>query len=275
MRKIIVYATCQGVPFRDFLLLSNDISNNYEVEYISNFSSPGKANLSISDDSLSSCDVFIYHPTKDLDIEVIKRKLPKLAKVLKIPYVTFSSYWPDFSIIADKPLGKSEEYPYGKIPYRSFMLDEIASGDGLISEAIDEYLGLGDAISNACSLRLIKDLDYLKKMDELEGPFLIKEYIEDNYKRKRLFHIFNHPKNEIYFILANQFLEFMGYEMLDGSSLCKVNGHLMQELPIHPATVNFLGLTFCDDNTRYRYLGDEYTYKSFVEQYLGFVNDEE
>lgn len=274
MKKIIIYATCQGIPFRDFLMQSEDISREYEIEYHSNFSAPGEASFSICKSSLSNCNIFIYRPTKKFDIESVRKNLPDDVVILQIPYVTFRSYWPDFSIVADKPLGKSREYPYGKIPYRSALLDDIASNNSSITDARDKYLGVDDEIVSNCRVSLIRDLEYLNKIDEISGPFFVREYIENNFRDRQLFYMFNHPKNEIYLLMANQFLKFIGYKTLDNSVEKKVNGHMVQNLPIHPVTSSYLDLKFCDEQAKYSYLGELFTFGSFVESYIEYVHNE-
>lgn len=276
VNNVIVYATCQGVPFRDLLLQSAEFLENFNVEYYSNFSSPGSAKFGIEKEKLDCCDFFLYHPIKNaegtISIDKILDLLPNNCITLPLPYVTFSAYWPDFEKIPSSPLGKSQQFPYGKIPYRSRFLEEIIKNKSLKKHFFDEYLELDEEIRKASSIALISDLDYLSRLDNRDGPFFIRDYVEKNYKNRQLFHIFNHPKNVIYLHLVNQFLIFLGCKELPLEMANNIAGHVEQNLPIHPSTAISLKLDFIYPAKEYLYLDKFYTFRQFVDFYISLSN---
>lgn len=271
MKNIIIYATCQGVPVRDLLLQSNEIKNNYNIEYHSNFSAPGNSQFSIEPEKLNNCDIFLFHPTKNFTEDYISSILPNRTLKLVLPYITFSAYWPDFSRAPNRPLGVSSDHPYGKIPYRSEILDQLAtcnlSGEGTIKEYVENQ----DAIGLEALKCLNSDLDYLRKLDQMDGPFFVKEYIEENFRDRQLFKMFNHPKNEIYLLLVNQLLQYLDIPKLQASVASRISGHAEQNLPIHPATAKHLHLNFYKHDMKYIFLGKEYSLEDFIKEYLSFL----
>lgn len=271
-KSMIIYSTCQGIIFQRILNEHARFNELFTIEYFSNFSSPGNSQFNISEEKLKQCDVFLYHPIKNIgdgrSTEDIIQILPSNTLAFILPYVTFSAYWPDFEIVPRSPLGINKNRPYGSIPYRSVILESIIdkytnSNKQIISEYLDKY----EEISILANTGLKDTYRYLNNVDKQPGPFSIGKYIEENYQEQHLFHIFNHPKIEIYYTLVNQLLEYLGFKLLPENRISNVLGHMEQNLPIHPATVETHKLKFISQGHKYKYLDQQYTFEEFISFY--------
>ncbi|MDO3383263.1 WcbI family polysaccharide biosynthesis putative acetyltransferase [Gilvimarinus algae] len=271
MKNIIIYATCQGIPFRDLLLQSDEIKKKYSVFYYSNFSTPGSPQFTIDQETLRNCEIFLYHPSKEFSEEFLSDLLPQESIKLQIPYITFSAYWPDFGRIPDRPLGKSTEFPYGRIPYRSEILDRLADEISSKERLIDTYLHMKSEIGDRALRILDSDFEYLNRLDSRDGPFFVRKYIENNFQERQLFKIFNHPKNELYLLITNQLLRHLELPKLTTAAAEKIPGHAEQNLPIHPATADSLNLNFYKRDLKHLYLGQEYSFEDFIQEYISLL----
>ncbi|MDD2741865.1 MAG: WcbI family polysaccharide biosynthesis putative acetyltransferase [Rhodocyclaceae bacterium] len=272
MKKLFIYATCQGATMSRLLKQSEKFCNDYQVEYFQNYSAPGQVSCDIADNYLAECSILLYHPINSscgFSTDSLLTKLPDYAISHVLPYVTFSSYWPEFGKVANCPLGKTKDRPYGLMPYRIQFVDEMISNGIPKEKILDEVMSLGETyFLPLVEKSLRSDISYLERLDSVSGPMKISEYIVNNYKDRQLFYIFNHPKSEIYGHMANQLLNSLGYPSLSSDIIGGFASHQEQTMPIHPVVAELLDLKFCGKNHKYRYLGEDYSYAEFIRGYI-------
>ncbi|UWQ86105.1 WcbI family polysaccharide biosynthesis putative acetyltransferase [Leisingera caerulea] len=276
MKTLIIYSTCQGGIMSGLLKRSPEIARSFDIRYHTNFSNPGEMKCDIPDEQLADCALFLYHPiaakNHGFSTDMLLEKLPDSAEAYVLPYVTFGSYWPELGKVPSKPLGVDAQFPYGRIPYRSEMLDALIDQGATPSEALQTYLSVEPVTAlRRAEVVLEADTRYLDRLDSQDGPIKVKDYILRNFRNRQLFYIFNHPKTEIYAHMANQLLEYLGVPPLTDQAQAGFKGHIEQNMPIHPATASVLGLEFVDQDTRYDYLGESFTFCEFIERYLEYA----
>jgi hypothetical protein len=252
--------------------MSKELTGTYELEFHINFSSPGNPHCGISDEKLGRCDLFLYHPMKNIahneGTDKLLTLLPDRCIAFPLPYVTFGAYWPDFGCVPSNPLGVSEDCAYGRIPYRSAVLDKLISEEHSAENILKRYIENYSQSLGSPQTVIQSDFAYLDKLDKRPGPFFIRQYIEDNHRSRQLFYFFNHPKKEIYLHLANQLLNYLGFSPLSYEEVKDAHGHAEQNLPIHPKTAQLLQLEFVQKDTMYSYLNNHYTFEDFIKYYI-------
>lgn len=276
MKNIIIYSTCQGGILSGLLKQSTDLQKEYRISYFTNFSKPGETKCDIPEQDLRDCALLLYHPIVSKNggfgTDQLLAQLPDSANAYVVPYVTFGSYWPDFGKIPSSPLGRDQQYPYGRIPYRSEILDGYVASGATPSEALEAYLALGvDDVRSRVDTVFQADMRYLDRLDAQDGPIKVKDYVLDTFCKRQLFFIFNHPKTEIYGHMTNQLLSYLGHGPLAPEVLARFSGHVEQNLPIHPATAAALGLEFVSEDSRYPFLGETFTFAEFIQRYLDYI----
>ncbi len=272
-KSMIIYSTCQGYIFCEILKQHERFNELFTIEYFSNFASPGNSQFDISQDKLSQCDVFLYHPMKNIgdgrSTDDLANNLSDNTLVFPIPYVTFSSYWPDFEIVPKKPLGINKSHPYGRIPYRSAILESlITKEENSNKQIIVNYLNKYEEISALANTTLQSSFKYLDNLDKIHSPFSIGTYIKENYQETHCFHIFNHPKINVYYTLVNQLLDYLGFKLFQKDSISNMTGHKEQNMPIHPATIETHNLKFISKDYKYNYLNQQTTFEEFISFYI-------
>tara|TARA_B100001059_G_C17830215_1_gene584149 strand:+ start:1908 stop:2720 length:813 start_codon:yes stop_codon:yes gene_type:complete len=255
---------------------SPEITRKFNIQYHTNFSKPGEMKCDISDEQLADCAMLLYHPIASkngsFSTEILLEKLPDSAEAYVVPYVTFGAYWPELSKIPSKPLGVDQNFPYGRIPYRSEKLEMLIDNGATPSEALETYLAVDPTIAlQRAASALEADTQYLDRLDAQEGPIMVKDYILRNFRNRQLFYIFNHPKVEVYAHMADQLLNYLGFPSLTEQMTAGFKGHVEQNMPIHPMTAAALQLQFVDEHTSYDYLGDSFTFRKFIQMYLEYV----
>ena len=152
---------------------------------------------------------------------------------------------------------KKEEYVYPPIPTDNHkdkvgMFPETQT-DYLINDWIMDCYGEVEEIVRHCMEKDAIAQDSIKKLYEREMDRLrrreaywdikISDYIEENYKRRRLFHDHEHPTNEVLKRMAEGVLVLLGIkEELPDIPLSLAR----YENPVYPCTQKALGLEWMD-----------------------------
>lgn len=244
--NVLIYANCQAKPIARVLsglvgdMEINTLPANYKL--IS-----GAAVLSEDDiENIRKSDVII---AQHLDagsagyrVEDILKSLEIVGKtIVKIPYVFFSAYWPDFKQVNPN---RTSGFPFGLLWLDDFYQRGFTETDtlGELSSAPDESTrsSINEAVRSSISI-----------LREKEGncDVCISDYLEANYRNTKLFHAACHPSIEVYLELSVRICAHLNIEIeneLDSNCLKvrRINTYKDQELPIYPAVYDTLGLEF-------------------------------
>lgn len=218
MIAITLWGNCQLGPLAKIL---NTI-DNYKASYFINY----EYNMSERDLPLNfyDCDVFISQNTKlegKYSLTEIKKKLKPDVKIILVPYIVFTGYWPGENIEIQFRKNNCPHHKFGlwplqvKIPYPNIAEKEVQ-----------------------------KSLEILAERESQSDISGISNYIRDNYKKRRLFYCSYHPYEEITHLMYKQIYEQLGlkYNFPDVS-----NGFEIFIMPIHDIIVDELKLEF-DNN---------------------------
>jgi hypothetical protein len=111
--------------------------------------------------------------------------------------------------------------------------------------------------------------DSLAQLREKETmtTITISDYIEKNMFGKKLFHVFNHPSNEVIFELFNRILEAMGEDFLTENEKKIFNREMLSqvEYPIYKAVSNYFAI---DDFLSVRVKNKLFQLDEMVEEYI-------
>lgn len=189
-------------------------------------------------------DLFIYQPIHDhgnYDTDYIKNHLLKKECVcISCPFMFFLGYQPDCVGQHLNPY-----FPYGF----QELNNHISTGQYTVDELIDlskrdDFLSPDYIIE-----RMNFSLNFLKNTEK-STTIIISDFIEENYKKRKLFFTVSHPTNVL---LAEFFKRLLN--VLNLSDDCIENGQFMQSeifagliTPIYPCVEKFLGLEFENDD---------------------------
>jgi len=147
-------------------------------------------------DSFYECDILISQNTNlpgKYNIEEIKKKLHKKVKIIMVPFIIFTGYWPGEKICGEIPINNCHIHKFGlwptpvKIPTTKLALREVE-----------------------------KSLDILKKREfesDIQG---ISDYIRNNYKKQRLFYNHQHPTEHLLHLMYEQIWDIVHLNLRSG-----------------------------------------------------------
>jgi hypothetical protein len=100
----------------------------------------------------------------------------------------------------------------------------------------------------------------------------VSAYIEKNYKNKRLFNQFNHPKRDLFVHLCQKILEKINLDSSDGTALELNKKSYLDGIvtPIYRSTYKNLDLCFEDDFDTYRAGNNKFELCEVVSQFYQF-----
>lgn len=214
MTLITIWGNCQVGPLYNILL-----KMDYKVKYYINF-------VYIQDkidlpEEFYKCDIFITQNTELKDqysLEEIKKKLKSDVKIISIPYIVFTGYWPGKYITS---INKSicKKHPYGlwpymlRIPQKNTSLEEVE-----------------------------RSLNILRNIEEKSDIVGITDYIKNNYRERRLFYTERHPYPEILELMYKQIYSFLNIKVPENTRIY----HCFEEIitPIHNMVGEELNLKF-------------------------------
>lgn len=182
--RFLLIGNCQVQTYALFLR-----SNNYQVDYFCSFVDE------VTDSTFSKCyDVCIYQSNKSINYEKAIHEFTT-CKFIRVPSLMFTLYFPDVDLnyFHFEP---ASEYPYGYICYKRNRLCAGEKNTRLTPEYVSDYLR---------SL-ISKDACYTVP---------IYKYIAENFMIRRLFHTYNHPKNELLNLVCTSIVDKLGLTIHD------------------------------------------------------------
>lgn len=162
------------------------------------------------------CSVFVcgmdVSPENHRNNQAILERLKANVKVFRLHAVYFGAYFPQKKRVynaMNKFAIKIEGYDYTPFSY----------GDSYLNECIEKRMTLNE-IYDSIEYDIIYDREFVLKyvenewkrlrFQECESDFKILDYIEENYKRERLFRNETHMENKILYQYSKQLLQYLG-----------------------------------------------------------------
>ena len=278
-QKLILWGNCQADFLSTVLRQSEDLMARFEIKYYSNFSTPGVFDYeSCSTTELQSCDVLIYHRVfTPAFVEAATERLAYLpARCLRIPlpYLKNNLYWPFFNTVAT-PIGVTTEFPNGRLPYRSHIIDSWIQ-KGLSDEAIVEAFSALDPAEHLDMDLLERDTYERWRSLEAgaEGKLKFASFLMQNWRGNMLFYIYNHVSRPILLHLANQILAQLDAPELSLRDIAKCESGQNITYAVHPGAARYYGISFAKEGSRYSLAGKHYTFPDFIRFYLSVARTE-
>ena len=191
MINLYVYGNCQSQPISRIIdrLTPKEINVTYPIKPVHLLDETDKQRLY---ETLSKTDVFIYQNVMSQKYswrctDEILKVLPNNVKLLRFPSLYFDAYFDETITINHKNLNKF-------IPYHNrIILDCYLSGLSK-NDTLDKFINNNPIRFDDSSYQ--KSLTSIKER-ERNSDIIISDYIEDHFKKHRLFWTVNHPSNSL------------------------------------------------------------------------------
>lgn len=201
MVKLAVYANCQSGPLMAIL---SRISDNLEFIRIPPVHTLDPHNFGYLEDLIGTVDVVIHQPIgkayKNICIQSLKDRFPSKTYI-SFPSIYFSGYFPGLMYLRH-PKGGVVSGWLGAY-HDSRVIEGFLSGQSIWS-TVDCLMAPGEGTQ-----RLLKSLFEENDRREEDCDIKINGYVKEHFTSRRLFHVFNHPSNELLVEVAKQVLQLL------------------------------------------------------------------
>ena len=223
-KKLVFTMNCHaGYIIKNIERYNHEILDDYDIYHIDYASGTYLIDYNLTNDDvelIKKADVLIIQYIKNdrgmLNHDYIKQ-IAETNKIFILPHYTFSGYFDDK--ITNKLINENKTISQIENAIANINIDE----DSVIEN-------------------LNNNLNNIKNLDEL-GCCNMFEYVNNNYKKNRLFQNRAHPNNLFFIELANQLLQKIGYEKLNGIYE-NFSNHSNQICIIYEPIKNILKLEF-------------------------------
>ena len=216
LKSIFIYSTCQGDAIAKILMDNDNVNRYFRIcKIVRNYEYIKKSKHWIDDsnnlNALKNSDVLIYQPLDDIygknsTNQILKFIKPECIKI-SVPYVFNNSLTP---IIVGN-LGDTTD-DWSRLDAHIRHIKNTDPIDNLISIGIkrDEILRMydSDTIDWKYNERNTFMMSYLRNKEKLTD-IKICDYIEENFKTKKLFAYYSHPTSDLLVYIINQILEIL------------------------------------------------------------------
>ncbi len=242
MKKLTIYANCQGIALGKTLLEDERFRSLYEWSRIEPVQTLSSSHVEAISNSIAEADLIIYQPVsasnraEDLSTQKILQQSKDGVKQISIPSMYFDGYFPHLSTMngLSSILNLVHDYFIAYAYCRGMSLENCV----LMLQS--KHLYEKTRSVELCNAS-IENLRRRENVNKLDIP--ISSFIEQNYKKHKLFNQFNHPTRRMFEYISAQVCEKIG---LDGFSPDPDAGGYLDAIstPIYPSTYQNLDLQF-------------------------------
>ena len=288
VKKICISGNCVTMAIPYFLKTCSNFNERYEIIPLKPvYTISAQQDIDEFKNNVSLCDVFLTQPivgdkykNMGIDTESIKNILKPDARLLTMPVPYFSGYFPEQFYLHDDAgnlIGECEGLPspyHNKIIFYEYV-------HKMSAEQVYDIL-YDESYKTDAEQKVKASIAELQKREQTIN-FPISGFIEENFKKQRLFWTVNHPTNVLIFFISQQFMK-----ILSGIDNCEyVIQNIDKELldsyftPILPSVQKVLNLEITDKwaNSKYTidFIKQAYDYydkhPELVESNKKFIED--
>lgn len=267
LEKITFFATCQGEVISKMLSASRNLAEKYTLHAALNFSSPGvAADPAQYSDLIRESSFFIYQHNALMTGEFLS-DVCKNTTVIRIPYITSSIYWPTLvNPPLEKKLLRSKTSPFGIIPFRCRILDQMIAENRDDEAIVREYCALNMADHVDLDTHYQGQIEYLAKMDAQNPHIKVAPFVDQNIRSKQLFWLFNHPSFAVLYGIIDQLFGLFGVanDLPDDLQ----DTFAFHQTPIHPSVAKYFGLEFVKPELIWRVGPHKVSFEDYVRLYI-------
>lgn len=212
--SVFIQANCQSHAIRNIFQKVDRLSDKYEiidVKPVHLWKDEDKEEII---EKISECDIFLHQPIDKRTFgfyasENLLQMLKPEAKSVSFPNLYFTGYHPQAFYLKDDDGRKvSEPFDYHDRNIVEFFKHGLSTEE-ILEKIEDESFYSEEEIKE----NIEQSLKALREREQYTD-IKVSNYIEENMIGNKLFHIFNHPTNEMLFYLFNKVLELLDEDLL-------------------------------------------------------------
>ncbi len=265
--KIFIQANCQSHALRAIFQRVKRLNNQYEIIDVKPVHLWQEEDYTEIIEKIKACDIFLHQPIfkqhfGEFASDNLKRYLNADAKAISFPNLYFTGYHPQaFYLKYTSGKKVSEPFDYHDTNIVEFYKQGVNEEEILKKIQDESFYSVREIEANiAESLKALRDR-------EKHTDIKVSDYIEKNMIGKKLFHIFNHPSNEMLFYLFDEVLRYLDEDSLseEEKSLFKIE---MLGQVIYPVYLSVQKYFNINDKMYLLNYANEYNLIKMINMYL-------
>lgn len=269
----LIHANCQGDPLAGLLAAAPQFAERYEIRRYTNYQREH-----VPPAALSGCALFLYqHMGEKWDDHASARLLAMVnpaARVLRLPNMLFTGYWPFWSNRSAMDFGDSfldrlvalglgmaeilHVYLHGNLTAK-YDLDAMLRASLAVER--DKEQGTRNPAAPACG-HAGRDA-----IPPVVAPTV--DLVEALWKEERLFATINHPNRRLVLHVAEGVLAALGMDPLPPAVRAGCADPYPEfELPMHPRVAAHHGLSFGGPDATWNVYGRRMTFEDYTRRYV-------
>lgn len=274
-KKCLLYGNCQVNPLKKLLERHPDFYNNYEIITIQCFDLC-QGDISHLEKLVRKSDLFIhqivsptYKGTPEFSTNYLKSLVKPDTKVISFPVAFFTGYQPQMVYLKVPDKEEIAESPF-VYHDRNILLHFVR---GETAEETANKIESQDLYSVAYVIENLKNTLLELKKREASIDIKISEFIQENYRKARLFHTINHPGCIVMAHIAKLILDHLE---MPSERDCLANFYISEMLdyvrfPIYTSVAQNLTLQFsCTQEYYYRH--ETFSLKQAIEKFFKYYD---
>ncbi len=273
-KKVFIQANCQSHVLRHMFQKLKRLNKKYvilSVKPVHLWQEKDQENIY---QKAQECDIFLHQPIfessfGEFSSDSLKEKLKEGVKIVSFPNLYFTGYHPQAFYLRDENGKKlSKPFDYHDKNILNFFKEGLKTAEILKKLESNSFYSEKEIKDN-----IEKSFETLR-IREKNTDIKVSSYIEANMIGKKLFHVFNHPTNEMLFFLLNEILSILDEVELnsDEKNIFKKEMLGQVQYPVYPSVQKYFQLNeFRDVNMTNLQIKDKiFLFEEMTDAYIDF-----
>jgi hypothetical protein len=267
----IVFGNCAAKVIAWLLSENDHFTENHEIIYHRSFTHPGAGKASTPLEKIKRCSILLVQKGHMQSPGFMADIFPTCT-VVSFPVLNLHTLWPFYRM---DPRNKPEPgFEFGRYPYGDLQVMKLLKEKLPPEEVFKQYMEIN--IKEKVDLSAIYQEEITKgKILDAQCDIPLYDYVEENFKKKRLFFTPNHPTPDLSMYAVGKILDRLRFRKMHLSVHEKIMNVLplgKYHHPIHPQIIRYFDLKWITPGCKYRYYdGSYWTFEAYIKKYIEFA----
>jgi hypothetical protein len=280
-RSVIIYGNCQADQIARILNQVPAVADHFHFEPVLNHAPLGEAvpePTPLVDHAVLLWEQ--YDEREEIAVrEAVRKRIPEGCRIVTFPPSVFLGFWP-FAWMDPRNVAEPR-FPFGRYPWGDRVGHAVAQLGLSHEQSVSRYMELSMAQMPNVERLISRDLEL---QDRRDGACLVRiaDFIREHVRSEHLFWTWGHPSSILLGEIARRLTaasaqvlrvspERVATQLAQAIELLPGTG--TEQLPVHPEVIRQLELSFCSSGTRYRWMGNTWSFDEYMARYISYDTD--
>ncbi len=269
--RVLVYGNCQGGWLSRTLLQQPEITDRFEIVYLSDYMERPPDHPSNEPGFFATCSIVVWQTASGCKPPWFVAEIPPHVRQIRYPTLWLKLLWPTYAV--DPRNVRDEQFPWGRYPYGDRLVMKLLEQGVPIADIPQRYLDTD--LNTMVNLARFTEMSLAElRFNDRQSDIAITPFIERTFRARKLFGTVNHPT----FAILDQIYQGVLAALLDRAppsdpplpaNAIDVLGE--EEVPLHPQIIEHFKLTWTTPDLRWRYHSAFLTCKEYIHAYAAFT----